>query len=75
MMLLLFVGRDKPQGNWLKCEQVLKISGCRAGCHRKFVQVVQNQNVNIVKTRLVFQTIDGNAETLSGGFNDLFSGC
>ena len=43
--------------------------------HTKFVQVVQNQNVNIVKTRLVFPTIDGNAETLSGGFNDLFSGC
>ena len=38
-------------------------------------RVVQNQNVNIVKTRLVFPTIDGNAETLSGGFNDLFIGC
>ena len=29
--LLLFVGRDKPPGTWLKCEQVLKISGCLAG--------------------------------------------
>ena len=29
--LLLFVDQDKPPRNWLKCEQVLKISGCRAG--------------------------------------------
>ena len=43
--------------------------------HTKFAQFVQNQNVNIVKTRLVFPTIDGNTETLSGGFNDRFSGC
>ena len=28
-----------------------------------------------IKTRLVFPTIDRNAEILSGGFNDLFSCC
>ena len=38
----------------------------------KFVQFVQNQN--IVKTRLVFPTIDRNAEILLAGFNDRFSG-
>ena len=38
-------------------------------------QFVQNQNVNTVKTRLVFPTIDRNAEILSGGFNDRFSCC
>ena len=43
--------------------------------HTKFVQFVQNQNVNFVKIRLVFPTIDVNAEILSGGFNDRFSGC
>ena len=35
----------------------------------------KNQNVNTVKTCLVFLTIDRNAEILSGGFNDRFSGC
>ena len=43
--------------------------------YTKFVQFVQNQNVIIVKTRLVFLVKDGNTETLSGGFNDRFSGC
>ena len=38
-------------------------------------QFVQNQNVNTVKTRLVFPTIDRNAEILSGGFIDCFSCC
>ena len=38
-------------------------------------QFVQNQNVNTVKTRLAFLTIDRNAEILSGGFNDRFSCC
>ena len=38
-------------------------------------QFVQNQNVNTVKTRLAFPTIDRNAEILSGGFNDCFSCC
>ena len=38
----------------------------------KFVQCVQNPNT--VKTRLVFPTIDQNAEILSTGFNDSFSG-
>ena len=32
------------------------------------------QNPNTVKTRLVFPTIDRNAEILSTGFNDRFSG-
>ena len=43
--------------------------------YEKFLaaQFVQNQNVNTVKTRLVFPTIDRNAEILSGGFNDSFS--
>ena len=38
-------------------------------------QFVQNQNVNTVKTRVLFQTIDRNAEILSGGLNDRLSGC
>ena len=38
-------------------------------------QFVQNQNVNTVKSRLVFPTIDRNAEILWGGFNDCFSCC
>ena len=44
---------------------------------KKFLaaQFVQNQNVNTVKTCLVFPTIDRNAEILSGGFNDCFSCC
>ena len=36
------------------------------------MQFVQNQN--IVKTRLVFPSKAQNAEILSGGFNDHFSG-
>ena len=40
----------------------------------KTLQFVQNQTVNIVKTRLVFPIIDRNADILSGRFNDLFSG-
>ena len=38
-------------------------------------QFVQNQNVNTVKSRLVFPTIDRSAEILLGGFNDRFSCC
>ena len=40
--------------------------------HTKFVQFVQNQNVSIVKTRLVFQTIDRNAEILRWEVSMLF---
>ena len=36
------------------------------------VRTNQHQNVNIVKTRLVFQTVDPSAEIPSGGFNDRF---
>lgn len=41
--------------------------------HTKLVQFVQNQTV--VKTQLVFPTTDRDAEILSRGFNDRFSGC
>jgi len=40
----------------------------------KILQFLQNQNVNNVKTHLMFLIIGQNAEMLSGGFNDRFSG-
>ena len=51
--------------------------GWNVSSYEKFLpaQFVKNQNVNTVKTCLVFLTIDRNAEILSGGFNDRFSGC
>ena len=65
--LLLLVGRDNTRELWLKCDFVWKISGCTICAKPK--------RKNTVKTRLVFPTIDRNAEILSGGFNDRFSCC
>ena len=59
--LVLFVDQYKPPRNWLKREQVLKISGSRKNrapeSHK--ARLVQNQNVIIAKTRLMFPIIAG----------------
>ena len=58
-----------------------RISGCCVCSVWKIVpwvaqnfKYLQNQNVNNVKTHLIFLIIGQNAEILSGGFNDRFSG-
>ena len=60
----------KKQEEFLTAGYVVFEKSCP--CVRQSLQFVQNQN--IVKTQLVFLTINRNAEILSEGFNNRFSG-
>ena len=62
---------EKQEEFWDAADVVFEKLCCEL---HKTLQFLQNQNANNVKSHLMFQIIGQNAEILSGGFNERFSG-